>query len=230
MHVTMPPIGEHALCFGYAWLSIDGCCVSVIMLWRRMCALLLWYLCCRRFLMICAGTAAAMEQIALGLKATSAEVHSAQITAVEMYTRLLACASDEHVHAADAANAAVGLVQPPSTPPARARAEAGTNPSPALSTARGPQSHQAPMPSVLPPDFARHCAAISAWGFNLKSLRRLLNGHLLMLCAEHMVGTADYFIPWLCRGKYFSAGMCAQLRATFHCCTTYCNNGRPHSL
>jgi hypothetical protein len=145
-----------------------------------------------------AGTPPASEQVAVELQATSAEVHSAQISAVEMYTRLLACASDEHIHAADAAYSAVGLVQPSSISLAEARAGAGTKPSmPATSSTGGPQHRpdQLPMLSMLPPDFARHCAAISAWGFNLQSLRGLLNGHLFTLCAEHMVGDADHFIP-----------------------------------
>jgi hypothetical protein len=49
---------------------------------------------------------------------------------------------------------------------------------------------------LLPPGYARHCAAVAVWGANLSSLMALVNTAMQMLYTPAMLGSAPCLLSW----------------------------------
>jgi hypothetical protein len=49
---------------------------------------------------------------------------------------------------------------------------------------------------MLPPDFQRHCAAVTAWGPNVLTLTELLQTAVATLHTPGMLGAADKLLSW----------------------------------
>jgi hypothetical protein len=66
---------------------------------------------------------------------------------------------------------------------------------------------------VLPPSFARHCAAITAWGSSIRNLANIAVVALRAMNTESIVGTSEHLVSWLSGGEYIEAceSSCSQL-------------------
>jgi hypothetical protein len=124
------------------------------------------------------------------------------VSAAEEHSSFLSRQGRPSSTTAASMSAATVAGAPPSPPSAAAgTASAGSCRNRAAETELLRKGAAMCQPPVLPPSFARYCAAITAWGSSIKNIGQIAYVNLILLNLEGTVGTSDYLLSWLPFGE-----------------------------